>query len=118
MVDAINELRERHGLHALRHSPSLAQTAGSYSSFLMRRNWLGHVYPIRASGRFHQIGEVLSIHGGTGRRIGGTISRWLQSSAHRSVVLSPYFRWAGAGVSHGRFSGGRASIWVLQAGSL
>jgi len=117
MIDAINKLRDKHGLRALRHSPSLARTAKGYAGFLMRRDWLGHVYPIRASSRFNQIGEVLAMHNGRRDRIGATTRRWLHSPAHRGVILSPSFRWAGAGVRHGRFGGGRATIWVLQAGS-
>jgi uncharacterized protein YkwD len=118
MIDAINKLRVKHGLPRLRHSPTLGESAGKYARYLMRRDWLGHVYPIRASSRFHGIGEVLAQHTGSRNRIGWTARRWLASPAHRSVILSPSFRWAGAGVRHGRFGGGRATIWVLQAGSL
>lgn len=117
MIDAINDLRKAHGLRPVRHSPSLAASASRYSGFLMRRQWLGHVYPIRASSRFRRVGEVLSMHSGRADRVRWTARQWLNSAPHRAVILDPQFRWAGAGPRHGRFGGGRATIWVLQAGS-
>jgi uncharacterized protein YkwD len=118
MIDAINELRGKHHLSPLRHSPSLARTAAKYSTFLMERDWLGHVYPIRASSRFRSVGEVLAMHTGRRNRTAWSARRWLSSPAHRSIVLSRSFRWAGAGVEHGRFGSTRATIWVLQLGVL
>lgn len=116
MTNEINKVRARNGLPALRHSRSLDRSANRYSHFLMRRNFLGHMSRIRASSRFSRLGETLALHRGWRARVRSTVRRWMHSPSHRRALLSPGFRWAGAGKARGRFGRMRATIWTVQLG--
>ncbi|MGH8573449.1 MAG: CAP domain-containing protein, partial [Gammaproteobacteria bacterium] len=79
MVDALNDVRARHGLGALRLSPSLEGSAANYAAQLMRSNQFAHAPEIRASRRFRTLGEILAIHPGGSPLRGRTVRGWLAS---------------------------------------
>ncbi|HEY1275773.1 MAG TPA: CAP domain-containing protein [Thermoleophilaceae bacterium] len=116
MLDRLNEVRQAHGLRALRPSSSLERSAGSYARFILRTGYFGHLARIRASGRFRSLGENLAWHSGRSPRVGFTVRAWMNSPPHRAVILSPLFRWLGAGLARGRLGGRVATVWVLHAG--
>ena len=116
-VQAINDVRTAHGLRPLSYSPVLARSARRYSNFLMRRNALFHVSPIRASKRYRSLGEVLAMHRGTRARVALTIRQWMHSPPHRAALLNPRYRVAGAGRTIGRFGRMKATIWVVHLGA-
>jgi uncharacterized protein YkwD len=118
MAAAINEVRAEHGLHALRRSSSLMGSAGRFSSWLMEHDHFGHLSSIRASSRFTLLGEALAMHGGRRFRVRATLGRWMASSVHRSIVLSPAMGALGTGVARGRMGRAPATVWVLQVGKL
>jgi len=116
MNQEVNRVRAGHGLAPLRQSRPLNRTSRRYSHYLMRRDWLGHVFPIRASRRYRRVGEVLAMHTGRRPRVRRTVRAWLRSPSHRALLLSRRFRHMGAGRTRGRFRGRRATIWVVQVG--
>ena len=116
MLDRVNAIRANHGLKPLRYASSLATSAKRYSKTMMSRDYFGHSSRIHASRRFRSLGEILEIHRGKRLRIGYALRMWMNSSGHRSVILSNNFRFAGAGVTSGRFKGRRATIWVMHFG--
>ena len=116
MIKRINRVRRRHGLRRLRTSRALASSASSYARWMMRRNYFGHVSRIRASSRFHNRGEVLSLHSGYRRAPGRVVRRWLASPGHRALLLSRTPNFAGAGSYRGRYGSTPATIWVVQFG--
>jgi uncharacterized protein YkwD len=118
MIGAINHTRAQYGLPALHRSTSLMVSAGRFSSWLMRHDTFGHLSRIQASSEFVALGEALAMHSGRRFRVGPTLSRWLSSPAHRSIVLSPVMRWLGTGVTRGRMGAMRATVWVLHVGRL
>ena len=118
MIRAINDVRAKHGLYPLRGSSSLADSAGRYSRWLMDKDYFGHLSAIRASSAFAMLGEALEWHSGHRFRVRAALARWLGSPSHRAIVLTQAMRWAGAGVTRGRFGAGRATIWVLHTGKL
>ena len=118
MAAAINEVRAQHGLHALRRSSSLAGSAGRFSRWLVEHDYFGHLGSIQASSRFVALGEALSMHTGRRFRVRATLSRWMASAVHRSIVLSPVMGSFGTGVTRGRMGRTPATIWVLQVGKL
>ena len=117
MIEQINKARVNRGRAPLRPSRSLIRSSRAFSRWQMRRDYFGHVSRIRASRRFERLGEVLAFHWGRRARIRRTGWLWLNSSAHRAIILSRSFRRIGAGVAKGRFRGRRAVIWTVQVGA-
>lgn len=117
VVEAINHVRAAHGLRHLTPSPSLADSAGRWSASQMRSDYYGHASRIQASGRFRTLGEVIFLHGGVRPRVGLTVSAWMHSAIHTQILLSPAFRYVGAGRVTGDFNGRRSTIWTVQLGA-
>jgi uncharacterized protein YkwD len=118
MIDAINAVRKSNGLYPLRSSDSLHDSARAYSHWLMASDSFGHQDRIRASSDFAFLGEALEMHSGRRFSVRRTVERWMGSATHRALVLTSMMRWAGAGVTRGRFGANPATIWVLHLGRL
>ena len=116
MVRELNRVRALHDVGPLRTSRSLTRSSSAFAHFLMRSNYFGHMTRIRASGRFRRLGEVLEWHRGRRAFVRRTVRAWLRSPGHRRIVLSPRFRWAGAGRTTGHFRGRATTIWVAHFG--
>src|SRR5918999_1636113 len=115
LVDALNEVRHRHGLRPLRVSPPLMHSAGRLAGMLIEQDLLAHVGGVDLPGRFRARGEALAMHRGWRPQARRTVRAWMQSPAHRAVLLGG-FRHAGAGLKRGRFRGRLATVWVLHVG--
>jgi uncharacterized protein YkwD len=100
VLRAMNSVRARHHLPALRLSRALARAASAHSSTMARSGLMSH-------GAFQQrishyvdsryVGENLAW---ASRCSGHAIVRmWLRSAPHRHIMLSPGFRRAGVGIS-------------------
>jgi uncharacterized protein YkwD len=116
MLQKVNAFRQKNGLPRVHLSHSLAHSARSYSRHMMRSGYFGHANSIHASRRFRTLGEIIEIHRGARARPSIAFRDWLNSPAHRSVILMRQFRFAGAGHASGRFHGRRSSIWTMQFG--
>ena len=116
MIKKINKVRDRHGLRPVRRSRALSRSARSYARAMMTRNVFGHGAANRARRRFRRTGEALAMSRGHRLQTRRTVRRWMRSPGHRALVLSRGFRFAGAGVSRGRFHGRRTTMWVLHLG--
>ena len=116
MVKKINDMRRAHGVPALRHSRNLAHSSKSYARHLMRANRLAHSSTGAGAWRRSARGEILALQRGWRIRRAAAVRAWLRSPSHRTVLLSRSFRFAGAGVSRGRFGSARSSIWVVRFG--
>jgi uncharacterized protein YkwD len=117
VVEAINDVRAQHGLRPLRLAPGLAASAGRWSGSQLRSDYFGHASSIRAPGRFRTLGEVLFMHSGTRPHVGAAVSGWMHSTAHAQILLTPRFRYVGAGRASGTFQGRPATIWTVQLGA-
>jgi len=113
MVRKVNQVRVWHGLPKLRYSPRLARSANGWGSHLISTDRFRHT-GIRASARFRHVGEILAYHRGWRLKRSGTVRRWLASPGHRAAILSPTFRYVGAGRSRGYLGRRRATMWVVQ----
>jgi uncharacterized protein YkwD len=118
MIAAINDVRERNRLYALRESRSLAGSARRFSHWLMKTDTFAHAGSIQASSRFSLLGEALAFHSGRDFGVRRTVDQWMGSPPHRALVLSETMRWVGAGVTRGRLGARPATIWVLHLGRL
>jgi uncharacterized protein YkwD len=116
MLTRVNKVRHANGLRRLRPAPSLVRSAGNYARFILKTDYFGHQSRIRASGRFRALGENLAWHSGRRPGVAATVGAWMNSPSHRAVLLSPRFKWLGAGMARGRLGGRVATVWVLHAG--
>jgi uncharacterized protein YkwD len=116
MIAAINEARSDHGLPPLRAAPKLAGTASRFARTVIRTDDFSHGASFRSAG-FRTSGEIMSFNRGWAKRPGPAIRLWLRSSGHRSLMLSPSFRYVGAGIARGRFGGPFTTIWIVHFGA-
>ena len=116
MLNAVNNVRAHHGLPALHYSRSLAHSAHTYSRTMLRSGYFGHSSRIHASRRFRTLGEIIEYHLGMRPAVSSTLSDWMHSPEHRSIILSRSFSSAGAGYVRGRFHGRRTTLWTMHFG--
>ena len=116
MIEKVNQTRRSGGLPTLQVSEALTGSARNYARYMLKNDYFGHLASIQAGGNFLFLGETLSWHGGWRARVGYTFSRWMASAPHRAVLMSPTFRFIGAGKVKGRMGRGRATAWVAQVG--
>jgi uncharacterized protein YkwD len=116
LVDAVNRVREAHGLAALRRSPELARSAGRYARWMLRADFFGHRRRIATNARFRQLGENLALEAGGRPHAGEIVRAWMRSPVHRSLILAPRYGWAGAGMARGRMGARPTTAWVMHFG--
>jgi uncharacterized protein YkwD len=118
LLVAINKVRAQHGLGALEASKSLTRSATRFGRKLMKADRFTHAARPQVSRRFSTAAEVLGFTHGWSRRPGRVVRMWLKSPGHRPILLSPDYRYVGGSPVRGRFGGGKATIWVVQFGSM
>jgi uncharacterized protein YkwD len=116
MIEKINEMRRSSGLPTLHASEALVGSSRSYARYMLKNDYFGHLASIRAGGSFVMLGETLAWHGGWRARVNRTFSRWMASPSHRAVLMSPVYRYIGAGRAKGRLGTRAATAWVAQLG--
>jgi uncharacterized protein YkwD len=116
MLNKVNAFRQSHGVGKVRLSASLEQSASKYSHYMMRSGYFGHASRIHASSRYRTLGEIIEIQRGMRAGVSRAFHAWVNSPPHRSVMLMSTFKFAGAGVVHGRFHGQRRTIWTMHFG--
>jgi uncharacterized protein YkwD len=117
MLGKINQVRAGHGLRPLHTSASLNGSASRFAGSLMRRGVLAHrASGVSAGAGFSRLGEALALISGRGPGVRSTVTMWMHSPSHRSVILTHSMNLIGVGMATGRFHGRRATIWVVQTG--
>jgi uncharacterized protein YkwD len=117
IVRAINHARARHGLPRLHAGGRLARAADGHTRSMLAGDYFGHgdfASRVRRYVSFRRLGETLAWSSRCGAR--QFVRMWLHSPPHRAVLLSPAFRFAGAGFVSGRFHGRRTTLWVMHFG--
>jgi uncharacterized protein YkwD len=116
MIAKVNAFRAAHGLGPVQVSRSLEHSAHAYAGLMMHEGYFGHAATIHASRRFRTLGECIEIHRWPSPMVGFTARDWENSPEHRALLLSPVFKFAGAGYVVGSFHGAKQTIWVLHLG--
>jgi uncharacterized protein YkwD len=110
----VNRERERLGLPDLREQEQLAEAAEGHARDMVRRHYFSHVSPggttmvdrLRAAGFIRggdawAVGETLAWGGGRRARPASVVDAWLESPAHRQVLLDRRYRRLGVGLAAG-----------------
>jgi len=116
VIDRINDFRHDHGLRTLRVSSSLTRSANAYSERMLDSQYFGHARRIQASSQYERLGEILEWHRGRNPDPGWAMRDWINSPAHRTVMLDPLFTYVGSGYTVGRFFGRVDTIWTVHFG--
>jgi uncharacterized protein YkwD len=116
MLRKINNARHAHGLGKLHVSRNLMHSAGAYARYMMSHQYFGHSSRIRASSRWHRLGEILEIQYGMRPHVKRAYRCWMHSSEHRNIILDGGWSSMGAGRASGWFRGHKMTIWVIHFG--
>ncbi len=117
MIKKVNEARRASGLAELQTSEALTDSSRSYARYMLKHDYFGHLASIRAGGDFLMTGETLEWHSGWRPRVGFAFSQWMKSPSHRTILMSPTFRFIGAGRVRGRWGSRKATAWVAHVGA-
>jgi uncharacterized protein YkwD len=117
VVDLLNEVRAQHHLPALELSTPLRNAARAHSLDMLRRGYFAHNSPEEtAPARINRylVGAKISENIGWGVGVLGSppglVYGWMESPAHRAVILDPALRRVGLGVALGTFNGKRGTV--------
>jgi uncharacterized protein YkwD len=116
-IDQLNEVRQAHGLTTLRASVSLERSSSRYARHMIAADYFGHASRIAVSSQFGRAGETLALHAGWSADPAGTIGEWMNSPAHRAVLLSAGYGYVGMGVARGRIGSRLVTVWVAHVGA-
>jgi len=105
VLDAINSIRIREGLHALAHEEPASLAATLHARELAERNLLSHrdLNGNRVAARYRLSGGTGTMAGenlGAGDSIEPILLAWMESSPHRDNLLNP--EWYSAGIGQVR----------------
>src|SRR5439155_14907096 len=105
LLQTMNSVRASHGLAPLRVDFHLVRAARSHSADMIRRQYFAHgsvaARALAAGARGPLFGEDLAWT--TGLTAQWVVNVWLNSPAHRAVLLRPGFNRVGIGISYGTF---------------
>ena len=116
MIQKVNSARQARGLPQLQVSQPLVDSARAYARYMLANDYFGHLASIHAGGDFLTTGETLEWHSGWRPRVGFAFSSWMASAPHHAVLMSPTFRFIGAGRVRGRWGSRKATAWVAHLG--
>lgn len=117
LVERLNDVRAGHGLGRLRIAPSLVAAARSHSRDMLVRDYFSHPSLGGSSfadrvRRFHPaplVGENLAWGTGSLGAPAAVVRAWMNSPAHRAIILDGAFRVVGVGRAFGTFRGHRGA---------
>lgn len=117
MLSAINAARAQRGLPAVRLSPVLSGSAGSYAHAMIALDRWAHAQSFQHGTGFREVGEILARCPDASPDIRATLAAWLASPEHRPILLGSQYGYAGIGFARGRMGSQTAAVWVVRFGS-
>ncbi|MBA3263638.1 MAG: hypothetical protein H0T69_14435 [Thermoleophilaceae bacterium] len=114
MIEKIDAARAAEGLPALRTAPNLNRSAGAFAQWLLGHEQLAHRPAVSTTRSYPHCGEALAMRFSLQPQVGATVRTWLQSPAHRGLVLTSSMNLLGVGHARGRLAGRPRTVWVIQ----
>ena len=130
VVKLLNQSRAQYGLRALHVRTSLCRAARAHSRDMIRKGFFSHssfngespAARVRRSGYAlkgvsWRTGEVIAYGTGPAGTPQAIVKGWLQSKAHRAILLDPRWRDVGVGRARGSFLGCTgATVFTVDVG--
>jgi len=131
VVRLLNQARVQHNLNPLHVRTSLCRAARTHSQEMIRKGFFSHLsyngespsarvlrYGYGRTGcASWRTGEVIACGAGLAGRPQAIVDAWLESPAHRAILLDPHWRDIGAGRARGMFRGlSGAAIFTVDLG--
>ena len=118
VIHLVNDIRGQYGLRRLRGSYGLHRAARRHSRDMLRRNFFGHPSSdgtsfdrrVRRYAKARRVGETLAVLGQRGGAAATVVRMWMESPAHRAVLLTPGFRRIGVAHAWGFIGGARRMV--------
>ncbi|HEX8102912.1 MAG TPA: CAP domain-containing protein [Solirubrobacteraceae bacterium] len=129
IIRLVNKNRALFNLPPLHKSRALGRSANAHSRDMLRRNFFAHNSSngtpfdrrVRRYRRAARIGENLAYVAKPRRRRGGqartVVNMWMNSPAHRAVILNRGFRSIGIGRRSGRLGSMRVTVFTADFAS-
>jgi uncharacterized protein YkwD len=125
VIRLMNQVRARHGLPALKTSRRLARAADGHSRDMLRHDFFAHESSdgtsfdrrVRAYGHASVVGENLAMLPGVRSAAHMVVQMWLDSAAHREILLSHGFRRVGVGKRSGQLGAQWATVYTVDFAS-
>lgn len=108
VVEAVNEVREQHGLPPLEPEPAIADVARGHSEEMVRLGFFAHSSPIsgqpadrvEAAGiRYRRLAENIQSNNDGSDPVRAAVRSWMGSRPHRRNILDGRFTHTGVGVA-------------------
>jgi uncharacterized protein YkwD len=107
-----NQERAERGLKPLKIDAKLREAANSHSDDMLRRGYFSHDGPhekwdvrVRRYVTRSVVAEILSQGSGFYATPKGMLKAWMNSPAHKRIILTPELRLVGLGVATGTYDG-------------
>jgi uncharacterized protein YkwD len=127
LLHEINRVRALHGVAPVYPALQLQAAANHHSDDMMARDYFSHTSPTGSSVYSRIVGSGFvngytwvggeTLAWGTGHLTTalGTVNAWLASPEHRSIMLSPTYRWVGISRACGSYEGhAGACVWTAD----
>ena len=107
-IEAVNRVREEHGLSTLVERNVLRKIARGHSRDMIRRGYFAHVSPdggkledrVRAAGLpYRRVSENIGRNRGWDDPVEVAVDSWMKSPGHREAILTPDFSETGVGAA-------------------
>jgi uncharacterized protein YkwD len=129
-LELVNAARDLHGAPALRPDPRLARAARRHSRDMVARRYFDHVSPggadlrdrvartgwIRGRARW-RLAENLGWGSGSLATPDAIVDAWLESPAHRRILLDRGLRVVGIGIARGTPQGAPGATFTADFGA-
>jgi uncharacterized protein YkwD len=116
MYAAMNDARARHGLPAVAVSRTLTIASNRYAKTLASHHLFQHARQIRTSSAYAVVGEILARSPGKRPSIDPVVNAWVDSPAHRPILLGAEYQAVGLGMIQARYGGQVWTVWVVRFG--
>ena len=104
------------GVPPVRTYRPLMRTSSRYAKFMIANDVWAHASNPATGASYSRVGEILGMTTTPGPAPRAIVRAWLESPAHRPILLDRRYRCVGIGLEHGNMDGLMSWVWVVRLG--